>query len=214
MDQRVKKQTKSSNILRAVDGFADGMEGSIRLGIKLKHARLVQNMRLVDLAKKVGCSESLLSKVENDKAQPSLQMLHRIAAVLGTSIGRLFTETSDTDRIVSRKGERLIIPASSASDRKRTNVELEWLVPYPESKLLSGSIHIVAPSGGSEGKITHEGEEVGFVLEGQLELTVDDETYLLEQGDSFCFASDRPHGYRNPGKVVTRVIWINTPATF
>jgi mannose-6-phosphate isomerase-like protein (cupin superfamily) len=43
---------------------------------------------------------------------------------------------------------------------------------------------------------------------------VGEETFLLEQDDSFCFRSERPHGYRNPGPGRARVIFINTPPSF
>ena len=68
--------------------------------------------------------------------------------------------------------------------------------------------------GHSGGVLRHDGEECGYVLEGCLELVVDNETHILNPGDSFFFNSDRPHSYRNPGKVTTRVIWINTPPTY
>ena len=188
-------------------------EGPV-IGARVRHARRVQGYQLLDLAKKVGCSESLLSKIENDKVLPSLQMLHKIATELGTSIGFLFADRSDHNRIVMRKGERQIIRTGSHGARRSEGVQLEWLVPYPESWLLSGSIHIVAPGGGSEGVIEHKGEEMGYVLEGEFKITVGDETFRLQAGDSFFFPSTLPHGYSNPGTETTRVLWVNTPPTF
>jgi quercetin dioxygenase-like cupin family protein/DNA-binding XRE family transcriptional regulator len=201
---------------------ADGAQAAVpaagvellRIGSRVRHGRLVRGLKLRELAEKVDCSESLLSKIENDKVQPSLRMLHRILAQLDTSIGALFTQSGDDERVVMRAGERQIIPTGANSLRKNSGVKLEWLVPYPESRLLSGSIHIVAPGGGSDGCIAHEGEEVAYVLEGEIELTVNEKTYLLHPGDSFFFPSDLPHGYRNPGDREARIIWINTPPTF
>jgi uncharacterized cupin superfamily protein len=72
----------------------------------------------------------------------------------------------------------------------------------------------VAPKGSSDGCIEHEGEEMGFILEGRLELIVDNSTYLLEEGDAFFFKSSLPHGYRNPGSIETKVLWVNTPPSF
>jgi mannose-6-phosphate isomerase-like protein (cupin superfamily) len=60
----------------------------------------------------------------------------------------------------------------------------------------------------------HEGEEVGYVLSGVLELTVSGVEYLLYDGDSFVYRSEEPHSYRNPGEVTTRVLWVSTPPTF
>lgn len=187
---------------------------TLMIGARVRHARRMRGLQLREVAEKVGCSESLLSKIENDKVLPSLQMLHKIALELGTSIGFLFADPSERNRIVMRKGERHIIPTGSHGGRRSEGVQLEWLVPYPESWMLSGSIHIVAPGGGSEGLIEHEGEEVGYVLEGEFEITVGEETFRLQAGDSFFFPSTVPHGYSNPGKETTRVLWVNTPPTF
>lgn len=185
---------------------------NLRIGAQLKHARKLKGLRLKELADAVGCSESLLSKVENDRVQPSLQMLHRIVAELDRTIGELFNDGYAPDHVVMRSDERPMLRMNSI--RKSSKVRLECLIPYPDSKLLYGSIHVVEPGGGSEGVIEHRGEEVGYVLEGELNLTVDGKTYHLRPGDSFFFESHRPHGYRNPGKITTRVVWINTPKTF
>ncbi|MBL4613591.1 MAG: cupin domain-containing protein [Magnetovibrio sp.] len=185
-------------------------DSTLPIGVKLRHARKVKGLRLADLAKQVECSEGFLSKLENDKVKPSLQLLHRIVGVLGTSISALFIDNEQA--VVARAGTRPVIQVSAF--RPGEGVRLESLIPNSDGHLLYGAIHIVSPGGGSSGPITHEGEEVGFVLEGVLELKVDGEVYHLEQGDSFHFFSHLPHGYRNLGKVVTRILWVNTPPTF
>ena len=48
------------------------------LGRRLRHARLAAGLTLLQLARKAQCSESLISKVENGNATPSLAMLHRL----------------------------------------------------------------------------------------------------------------------------------------
>jgi len=80
--------------------------------------------------------------------------------------------------------------------------------------MLQCNIHIIEPGGASDGQIEHEGEELGYILDGQLELTVENDTYVLNPGDSFHFDSRRPHGYRNATAESARVFWVNTPPTF
>ena len=80
--------------------------------------------------------------------------------------------------------------------------------------LLQANIHIVSPGEASDGQIEHVGEEVGYVLEGTLELTLGDMSYTVGVGDAFTFPSSVPHGYRNAGTGVARVLWVNSPATF
>ena len=186
----------------------------LQIGAKLRHARRVRGLRLKELATLVGCSESMLSKVENEQVRPSLKTLHRLASELNTSIGALFGGPSHGDSIVMRKADRPTIATRSVGRPGAVGVRLECLLPDPVAKLLYASIHVVEPGAGSEGSIEHQGEEVGYVLEGEFELVVDGQTYQLHQGDSFYFRSSLPHGYRNPGAATTRVVWVNTPSTF
>lgn len=198
-------------VAAAAPSVASGSPDDLLLGMRLRQARRVKGLRLKQLADAVGCSESLLSKIENDKARPSLQMLHNIVGQLGLTIGCLFTDRSPHERLVMRDGERPVIRMDSQTV---DGVRLECVIPEGGGKALYGSIHIVEPGCGSAGAISHEGEEVGYVLEGTFELTVDDKTYVLNPKDSFFFESHRAHSYRNPGNVTARVLWINSPPTF
>ncbi len=192
----------------AVDVNPPGM----KVGLGVRHARLTLGIRLQDVAARVGCSESLISKIENGRTLPSLTTLHRIAEALETTVGRLCATSDARQDVVSRKGERPVITMDPL--RRGAGIRMERLIPYDDAHLLQGNIHIVEPGGGSEGVISHDGEEVGFVIEGVLELTVGSQTYALSAEDSFCFRSDLPHSYHNPGASRARVIFINTPPSF
>ncbi len=187
-------------------------ERQVSIGGKLRHARRLKHLRLKDLAARAGCSESLLSKIENNRAKPSLRMLHRIVQALDITIGALFDEAGEESTVVLRRGSRPVL--ETASHGRGRGVALEYLIAQDGSRLLQGAIHVIAPGGGSDGTIQHQGEELGYVLAGTLELTVGDRTYHLRAGDSFFFPSDLPHGYRNPGPETARVLWVNTPPTF
>ncbi len=184
----------------------------IKIGVRIRHARMTRGLRLREVAARAECSESLLSKIENDKVLPSLNALHRISEALGITIGELFAKPNEPAGVVSRSGERPVVTMDPL--RQGSGLQMERLIAYDPGHLLQGSIHVVAPGGGSDGMITHEGEEVGYVIEGRLELTVGGQSYMLGTDDSFCFRSELPHGYRNPGPGRARVIFINTPPSF
>jgi transcriptional regulator with XRE-family HTH domain len=189
-------------------------DSKLEIGTRLKHARLTKGMSLLQLAEKVGCTESFLSKVEHDKVRPSLMMLHKIVVALEINIARLFSEdTNASDPVaIMHEGERLFIKTDSL--RQGRGIMLERLVSGAQARLLQANIHHVEPHGSSDGCIEHIGEEMGYVLEGSLEFLVDGKTYLLSKGDSFFFDSSLPHGYRNPGDTEARVLWVNTPPSF
>eukprot|EP01037_Dinobryon_pediforme_P019437 gene19437-19857_t len=192
-------------------GAASGI-ASTRLGTRLRLARQTQGMTLRALAAAAGCSESLLSKIENGKASPSLPMLHRLVEVLETNIGWMFEETDGEEGIVFRAGTRPIITLDPL--RRGEGISLERVIPYSAGHLLQCNIHHIEAGGESAGPIRHAGEEVGYVLTGEIELIIDERIFHLRPGDTFVFQSERAHAYRNIGAGPASIFWVNTPATF
>ncbi len=177
-----------------------------KIGKRLRAQRRILRLTLREVATAVGCSESLISKIEADRASPSLSTLHKIVAALGTNMAYLFDE--DAGMTVLHAGDRPLI------DLDGRQVRLEQLVPDAPDRLLQANIHNIDVGGSSQGRISHEGEEMGYVLQGCLELTIDNKAFQLVAGDSFVFRSEMEHNYRNTGEETARVLWVNTPVTF
>lgn len=182
------------------------------VSLRLRLARQMRGMTLKGLAESVGCSESMLSKLENGRTSPSLPLLHRLVGALGINIGWLFEESDGEDGIVFRAGERPIITLDPL--RRGEGISLERVIPYAAGHLLQCNIHHIEVGGESAGPIQHAGEEVGYVLRGSIDLIVEGRTHRLQQGDSFVFASDLGHAYRNAGDEPASIFWVNTPPTF
>jgi transcriptional regulator with XRE-family HTH domain len=179
------------------------------LGEKLRHLRKKRGLTLSQLAEMTGCSESMLSKAERGHVVPSLDLLSRIAMQLGTSIAGLFSESAELTCFVYKEGERPALELGTATPRGHT--VLERLIPYTKGRQLNANLHVVPPGGGSAGVLSHAGEEVGFVIEGYIEITVDNERHLVGPGGSFFFHSELPHSYRNVGSTSARIVWVNSP---
>ena len=87
-------------------------------------------------------------------------------------------------------------------------------MPHSSDRNLQAMIYVIPPGAGNFEPVNHHGEEIGYVLEGMIELTIDRRTFLLAADDAFTFQSHLDHSFRNPGQVTARVLWVNTPATF
>jgi quercetin dioxygenase-like cupin family protein len=156
----------------------------------------------------------MLSKIENDRVMPSIGMLHRLVSELGTNIGALLDSSeSEPTSWITHNHERPVIPRAS-SDPSVAGVSLEWLTPFPVPNLFQSAIHIIEPGARSDGEVHHQGEDFVYIMHGSIELSIDGQIHILEEGDSFFFPSDLPHAYSNPGATVARVLWFNTPPTF
>lgn len=178
---------------------------NLELGSSIRSTRILKGLKLRELATLANCSESMLSKLENGRANPSLGVLQRIADGLQVSVATLLAPVDHT-RIVARPGERAVVRIDGLGSRA------ERLIPGGQGHLLEGHLHVLAPGAGSEGGVAHEGEEVGYVISGRLRLMLGRETFELSAGDSFAFRSEIEHRYVNPGKTRTRVIWVSTPS--
>lgn len=183
------------------------------LGGRIRHARTLRGLTLKQLASQADCSESMLSKIECGLASPSLATLHRIAQALQTNVAELTTLVQTLPSPVMRAADRPVVHFNTGNNGSKS-IRLERLVPPLRGQLLQGDIHVLEPGTSSTDSIHHQGEEIGYVLQGSLSLTIGEGTYQLYPGDSFYFASEQSHSYRNAGDEVTKVLWINTPPTF
>jgi transcriptional regulator with XRE-family HTH domain len=203
--------SKNSKQTAAKDPDEAPPNADVSIGMRLRHGRMTRRMTLRELADKAECSESMLSKVENGRALPSLTTLHRICRVLDLTVGQLFAKSNEPPGVVARAGERRVLTMHPL--RPNSDVKLEELIPFDSRNLLEGSIQLIAPGSGLE-IISHQGEEVAYVIEGTLEITVGSHKYIVNEGDSVHFRSELPHGTHNPGPKSARIIVINTPPTF
>jgi transcriptional regulator with XRE-family HTH domain len=181
------------------------------IGLRVRAHRKLQRRSLRDLADEAGCSESLLSRVENGLVMPSLSTLHRLSKALRLNVAVLVDQTNDAICTVYGPRDR---PRTAIGAPEGDGSTAESLVPYAENRQLEALIVCLPVGGAPCGPFVHQGEEVGLVLEGELELIVDGVTYHVPAHFSFFLHSDHPHSYRNTGATPCRVVWVNTPPTF
>ena len=183
--------------------------GALKIGTRLRHARLLKGLRMRDLAHAVGCDESMISKIEAGKVLPSLPMLNKMVAALDRDMASFFGLRIDSHKLVQKPEDRLKVTVDAL--RGGTGVAYERLVPVGAGNLLEANVHVVAPGGEKIDLITHHGEAVGYLVAGEIELTIDDESYRMTAGDSFFFKAYLTNSYRNVGAGEARIVWVNTP---
>ncbi len=179
---------------------------SQRLSERLRQARQIRGMTLKVLADAAGCSESLLSKIENGKAYPSLPMLNRLVRALDMSMGWMFDDRDRKDPIIFRA------TPGTAPPMQEQCITVQQVIPDVEGHMLRCDIVHVAAGAMSDGDQGHAGEEAGYLLKGQLELLIDGRSHRLNTGDAFAFRSDQPHSFRNSGSSWASVFWISKPS--
>ena len=184
------------------------------LGGLVRERREAAGLSLRELAGRLGVSASLLSRIENGVAQPSVTTLYGLTSELDLSLDLLTGAgtggssptpgASTAASVVLRRAER---PALSVGP----GVIMELLTDPadPTLELLSITYDTGSSSSEDGSLVTHAGRETGLILSGVLHVTLSGDTHRLEAGDSITFDSTTPHLFRNDGPEPVRAVWMN-----
>jgi transcriptional regulator with XRE-family HTH domain len=176
-----------------------------QLGSHVRHLRLLRKLTLSDVGEMTGLSVGMLSMIERGRSNPSIGSLHAVADALGVPMASLVqgvTRSSDAEGGVVRSSGQRVIETTPGAQRR-------VIVSAPERRIEVSENRYQARTGSGEVPTHHHGFEIGFVLEGHLEVTVDGRTHLLSAGDAIHFESRKSHRFFNPGPHQTRTIWVN-----
>lgn len=180
---------------------------SLDVGKQLKAVRTAFGLSQRELAKRAGVTNGMISLIEQDRVSPSVGSLQKILAAFPMTIAEFFTrDMSGKEGVIFRAGEM--------PDVGTGKIEYRLVAATRSHRKMSILSETYEPdSDTGEDLLTHSGEEGGVVVEGELEVTVAGESWLLGPGDAYYFDSRLPHRFRNPGKVKAKVVSANTPPT-
>lgn len=207
------------------------------IGPILRRARKEKRLTLRGLAARADVSPSLLSQIENSKANPSVATLYSIAAALTIPPSHFFQDHLEPDGDLAAEETRFPprlmkkalgnIVASPAETQEtsplrlpivrraeRASIELlggvTWFRLTARDEANVEFLEIVYDVGATSGEklSRHSGREYGLLLEGQLLVELGFERYFLSPGDSIAFESSTPHRLANNGNVPARAVWV------
>ena len=193
---------------------------TIEVGALIRKARLRQAMSLRSLAAEVGLSPSLISQVETGKTQPSVSTLYALSNFLGLSIDELLANdlddtTQDDHDHFDAGADHVALQSPVQLGRDNPRLEMDngviWERLAIGGDLLTEPILVTYAPGASssiEGKLMrHGGHEHAYLIEGELTLQLEFETFVVSAGDSLQFDAQRPHMYVNRGLIPARGVW-------
>ena len=203
-----------------------GFDPGTGLGPRLRLAREERQLSVRELARRIGCSASLISQIERGVSVPSVGVLYSLATELGSSLDHLLfgaearrpAVAAATDvradpepepapparpSIVQRGGGRSIIDLASG---------VRWERLTPGADAMTDFLEVVYSPGGhstdERRPLRHDGHEYGLIISGTLQANVGFESYELGPGDSIAFDSSVPHEYLNKTGEPVHAIWV------
>lgn len=177
-----------------------------KVGALIRARRKQLHMTLEEICQAAGISKGYLSQVERDQATPSLGTLAQIARSLDVGMD-YFISTPSVEDALTRAEERPKISVDGSS------VLYERIAADFAGNILSSFVMNI-PAGYKSETVSHEGEEILFVLEGTIKQKLDDEEIEMKAGDSLHFRGNRPHAWWNDSGRPARVLWTGTLPLF
>jgi len=176
----------------------------MRLGERIRARRKELNLSLRDLADKVSLTSSFLSLIEREQSSPSIESLRKISEALGVPVFYFLMEPYAKSPII-RHDRQL-----SLRDENSNHV-YKLLTPSLYHKM-EALLYEQEPNGENFAvPLKQHTEEFLYILQGQLEIKLGNETYFLDAGDTAYFDSPMLRKMAAVGDETLRVIAVITP---
>jgi len=185
--------------------ISDIGNGEIRVGNRLREIRAESGLSIRALAEMSGLNVNTLSLIENGRTSPSVGTLQQLAQSLQVPITTFFeTDHGEKEAVFQKNGAR-----PRAAFAHGLMEDLGAGMPRFGAEPLIVTLNPHADSG--KHPIVHTGREFVYCIDGQIAYTVDEETYLLEAGDSLLFEAYLPHHWKNKNATPSRALLVLCP---
>jgi len=183
------------------------------IGQKLRQRRKIKQLSLQTMAARTRLSISLLSQIERDISTPSLRSLTQICQALDMPMSWLF----DRDACGDQPKEDAIV---RLAQRRRMNLGSGGMIKEilsPDTVTDIQMMRFIIHPGGNSGDSPYrhsDGAKCGTVVQGVLGLDINNQTHVLNPGDSFAFHARNAYRFWAIGQTDCEVIWVVTPALY
>lgn len=178
----------------------------VNVGKRVKAARENRSLTLQDISQRTGMDVSLLEQIEDDTIAPPLGEIIKLAKALNMKMGYFVSGEENRPFTIVRSSDRKVISRYDSKKTSRYGYRFESLAPHKKDRHMEPFLVTLEPSNAEEKKSTHDGQEFIYVMEGTMEVRLEEETLLLEPGDSIYYDSTVPHLVTCHGDKKTKIL--------
>lgn len=181
----------------------------VQLGRRIQQLRGQRGLSVRGLSQLAGITPSMISQIENEQVNPSVQTLRSLASAMEVPLYSFFREEAPPCTVVTPE-TRMTIGRKTEPD-----VTYELLTPDTQGDI-EFCMMTIPPHGSSNVLVqSHKGEEVAFFHAGEaVELELDGRSEILRPGDSVRILGGSPHCWHNPSETAAHVIFAISPPSF
>lgn len=179
----------------------------LNLGNRLKELRTKRGFSQTEIARLIGVTPSTISQVENNQIYPSLPALIKMSEILSVDLSSLLQG-------VLNKDKPIVFPAADSVDvhlpaAPKGSIKSKLLIPEGfKARTEPYIIDILAGSKLPSHFFNHKGEEVGYVLSGELRFKTENGILTASTGDLIYLTSEMPTQWENSGVETASLLWL------
>ena len=187
-------------------------------GRRIREMRKRRGLTLKEVAEATGYTIGHISQIERDLKSPSLVALRKIAACLNCSEVWLIMDDSELSAKSSEEGkkskESYLMRKENRIPMKIPEIDVSYSIftpsklPNAQEAQMTGLIVRLKPNTWvTEQMLSHGNyDESLLLLKGELELRIDNSTYMIYEGDSFYIPKNCLHNYLNTSNEEATII--------
>ena len=187
-------------------------------GSRIREMRKRRGLTLKEVAEATGYTIGHISQIERDLKSPSLVALRKIAACLNCSEVWLIMDDSELSAKSSEEGkkskESYLMRKENRIPIKIPEIDVSYSIftpsklPNAQEAQMTGLIVRLKPNTWVTEKMISHGnyDESLLLLKGELELRIDNSTYMIYEGDSFYIPKNCLHNYLNTSNEEATII--------
>ena len=179
----------------------------MKIGEKIKSLRIQNSLTQEELADRSELTKGFISQLERDLTSPSIATLVDILEGLGTNVKDFFSEKVE---------EKIVFSKEDAFETENDELKyvLRWIIPNAQKNVMEPILMEIEPEGRTKEDSPHEGEEFGYVINGNIYIHIGGKKHKVKKGESFYYKATSNHYISNEGKTKATVIWVSTPPSF
>ncbi len=172
------------------------------VGDKIAKLRKEKGISLEELSNMTGFDTTTLAKIEKNDLQPQLGTIMKLSQALDGVFTRLVSDVGTQLYSITRKSDRKAVARSTSKESNKQLYQYKSLAPEVKGRHMEALIVQLEEKPDVKPSV-HEGEEFIYVLESTAELTIANEVFELEPGDSVYYLSTTPHLIAGKGGTAT-----------
>lgn len=177
-----------------------------QIGAKIRNLRNQNGLTQEELADRTELTKGFISQMERGLTAPSVSTLLDIVECLGTNLSDFFHEENEL---------QIVYPKEDYFEKEDEHKNsITWLIATAQSRSMEPILVQLQPGLSMPEDKPHEGEEFGYVLDGEIRLHYGEDVYTVRKGDSFIFPANRKHKISSACKKVSSILWISSPPSF